>query len=190
MLDEWNRLGNYPPDYGLVDGAYCSVADMFQMVATALGERRRPGALPESVTLQHVYGPLAPTMEDGYSQGAVTVGAMDQAAAAIARTLSDSSWKPLPENIIPSWVNVDGVQLNGAQFLRLMLAAYAAPSSETKIPLRTSHMFSDIATTAPHSRPMTDDGAIWTFKPAPLNLAILSASEHASADSFSSQKTK
>jgi hypothetical protein len=168
LLGQWARTGNYPPTFARAGNEYFSLADMFQMLASALAGWQRAGVLPESVRLAHIYGPLEMTEEEGPREGTVTVSSVTRVAAELAGKLNNQEWKPLPDNIIPTWVTVDGVRLNAAQFLRLMAEALASPQPDARLKVRNSYMFSAVGEGFPRTRPRSDIGAAWTIKPARL----------------------
>jgi hypothetical protein len=167
MLKKWGN-DTFPPTYLLVDGRYLSIADMFQVMTDALAELDRKGQLPESVRVVPVYGPLQTTMSHGLNVGEVTVGSIAHVCAGIADALHDESWNPVPKNVIPPGVSIGDIRVNAAQFLRLMAAALVTPSPEAKLRVRMTYMFSGASQLFPKSRPMTEAGGTWTFKPAPL----------------------
>jgi hypothetical protein len=169
MLAEWKMTGNHPPSFGRADGEYFSLADMFQMLATALAEFDRQGSLPASVPLNPVYGPLDFAQDQGPSQGTVTVASIAKACTQLAPPLNNTAWKPFPDNFVPSRVVVDGFNLNAAQFLYLMAEAFSSPSPEKKLNLRTCQMAHGPALVFPISRKLSEIGAVWTIKPARLH---------------------
>lgn len=168
LLKRWNIVGNHPPMFAYVDGEYFSLADMFQMLANALAEFQRTGSLPEAVRLTHVYGPLDMTTEQGPSQGSVTVASIATGCAQLSDALKDQAWKPVPANMIPGWVRVDGIRLNAAQFMRLMAEAFLSPSPAAKLAVRTCQMFTELGYGLPNPRRSSETGATWTLKPARL----------------------
>jgi hypothetical protein len=171
LLARWNEVGNYAPDSARAGGECLSLADMFQALATALGERQRYGAWPQSVGLQRVYGPLELTEDGGPTQGSVQSSAVLEAAAGLVARLNARTWKPVPENVIPTWVDVGSVRVNAAQFLRLMAETISLVDVDRPLPLRMSYMFSPVGEGFPKSRRRTDVGGLWTLKPAPLKFS-------------------
>jgi hypothetical protein len=168
LLELWNMQGNHPPSFAYGDGRYFSLADMFQMLASALAEYHRTGALPESVRLNPLYGPLEMPEDDGVASGDITVGAVARLCAELEPGLNNREWKPVPDNAVPSSVTVEGSRLNAAQFLRLMAEAYASPTSGKKLRVKTSQMFSPVGEGFPRSRLRSEVGSTWTLKPAKL----------------------
>jgi hypothetical protein len=167
MLRLWGS-GTYPPSFAEVDGRYLSLADLFQVMTSALSEMHQTGKRPQSVRLAKVYGPLEITGGHGPNVGTVTAASVAKACATLADRLNDPAWKPLPNNIIPAGMTVEGIQMNAAQFLRLMAEALVAPSPETKLNVKMTYMYSEMSMVYPRSRPPVDQGATWTFKPAPM----------------------
>ena len=97
-------------------------------------------------------------------------------AAKLADRFHDAAWKPLPANTVPAWVDLDDLHLTGGQFLRLMAEALIAPSLDAKLNVKMTHMSSSASLEYPKMRLPIDQGGTWTFKPAPLNLAVLARS--------------
>jgi hypothetical protein len=168
MLAEW-RSDPHPPDYARSGSRYFSLADMFQMLATSLAERHRAGTFPPSVRLNAVYGPLEMLEDYGSPVGEVAVVSLARECARIAADLNDGAWRPVPRNAVPASVTVDGIRLNAAQFLRHMAQAFLNPSSAS-LKVEMSSMFSSAGFLFPRTRPVRDEGAVWTLKPAPLTL--------------------
>jgi len=168
LLARWKIVGNHPPAYALAEGEYFSLGDMFQLLASALAEFHRRGALPESVRPRRVYGPLEAPDDQGPSLGKVSVASVARACAELSRALNEETWKPVPENVIPAWITVDGIRLNAAQFLRLMAEGFTTGSPGASLEVRTCQMFHEPALILPSSRPQVEGGAAWTIKPARL----------------------
>lgn len=167
MLKGWGN-NTYLVDYSQVDGHYLSPADMFQVQADVLAQLNRTGKLPASVRVGKVYGPIETPGDHGPAVGEVTVASVARVCAGIADRLHDTTWSPIPKNAIPSRLTVDGIQVNAAQFLRLMAEALVAPSPETKLSLKMTYMYSLATETCPTTHTVSELGATWTFKPAPL----------------------
>jgi hypothetical protein len=159
----------YLPDHLEVGDQYLSLADAFYVLATALGEQHRTGKRPESVRLAAVYGPLETPDDHGPALGSVTPAAVARVSSSLVTRLNDTSWKPLPSNMIPAWLEVDGLRVNSAQFLRLMLESLVTPSRDARINVKMTNMFSAAGLVYPKMRDSTDQGCTWTFRPAPLN---------------------
>jgi len=165
-LKTWGN-GPLPPKYLEVDGHYLSLAEMFQVSADALKEVNRSGKLPQSVRVSQVYGPLETINDPVPVLGEVTVAAVARVAASLTDRLHDDAWKPVPTNAIPSRVKLDALDLNPAQFLRLMAEAIVTPSPETKLNVKETDMFwgRDVQKIR-QSRSLRDLGVAWTYKPA------------------------
>ncbi len=168
FLDEWTAIGNYPPGSARSGDQDFSIADMFQMLATALARRAAGGADEGPVTLRHVYGPLETTDETGPAGKVVRVRDVVTAAATLAPALSRDTWKPLPDNAVPTWVDVGNIRVNSAEFLRLMAEALLAAEPDTELTTRISYMSTPVAESFPKSRKRSELGPLWTLKPARL----------------------
>jgi hypothetical protein len=175
LLRRWDEIGNYPPGFASGDGRYFSLADLYQLLTTALAERHRTHALPATVRLVPVYGPLEFDQGRGAPVGSVSVGSLDAMCAEIAGPLNDVSWKPFPSNVVPSQVTVEGTKLNASQFLRLMAEAFTAPASTSRLNIKMENMASVLGLVYPTLRPPAEEGSTWTMKPAPLRLSVISA---------------
>ena len=171
-----------PPKYLNVqvaqDDHYLSLAEMFQVMADALAEQSRAGNLPQTVRVAQVHGPLEVVSDMTPVLGEVTARAVARISAGLVAKLHDDTWSPVPNNVVPTRVNVDGLDLNPAQFLRLMAEALLAPSPDAKLTVKTTHMFSSPNILGMRTRSARDMGVGWTYKPAPLSLIrpVLSAS--------------
>ena len=168
LLEQWNAQGNHPPSFAHADEDYFSLADMFQMLVSALAEFHRTGSLPESVRLNPLYGPVDMPEDQGPALGEITVGSVARICAEIEPGLNNQAWKPVPDNAVPGWVTVEDSQLNAAQFLRLMAEAYASPTADKKLSVKTSQMYSPAGEGFPRSRLRSEVGSTWTLKPAKL----------------------
>jgi hypothetical protein len=173
MLARWGS-DTVPPNYVAIEGCYFSLANIFQMLTTALANPNQTGKLPDSVMLSHVYGPEEMTEEAGPNQGQVAAAAVAYVSAVLNQRLQENVWKTVPVNMIPCWTDVGGIRLNAAQLLRLMGEALLARSATAKLDVKLANMFSAVGEMYPHSGSRSDQGGIWTFKPAilrPANLA-------------------
>ena len=170
LIDQWQTIGNHPPDFARAGGSYFSLAEMFQMLAAGLSEYQRQGTLPARVQSLTAYGPFEVTAEQGPSGTALPRTSVIRAAVEIQTKLANTAWMPVPENRIPGWIVVNEHRYNAAQFLRMMADTYLSPQGP---PLRvpTSQMWSAVALLFPKTRPPSDAGAVWTLKPAPLQVA-------------------
>jgi hypothetical protein len=157
-----------PPKYLRVDGHYLSLADSFQVMTGALAELNRTGKLPQAVRVVPVFGPFETSREKGPGQGEVTVASIARASAGLTDRLHDDAWSPVPKNCIPFRVAIDGIDLNAAQFLRLMAEALVNPSPETKLSVKMTEMFWGREAIYLRTRSTRDEGGSWTFKPALL----------------------
>jgi len=169
MLAKWGN-NTFPPSYLLADGHYLSLAETFQVMTDSLAEFDRTGKLPQSVKVVRVYGPGEMVQGHGPNIGDVSVASIARQCSQLAPTLHDEKADPMPHNMIPPGVLLDGIAVNSAQFLRLMAQAMVSPSPEAKLRVRMTYMFPPVAEVYPKTRPMEDVGAVWTFKPAPLEV--------------------
>jgi hypothetical protein len=159
-----------PPNYGRAGNRFFSLAESFGLFAQALAGVARTGALPQSLPLTPMYGPLTLPNSLGPTNGAVSVSDVIQAAAGLAPKLADPQWKPVPGNAVPDSVQAGSLRVNAAQFLRLMAQACLDPAPARQLQVngvtlatRSSFMF-------PKNTLITDQGNSWTFKPAPLRI--------------------
>jgi hypothetical protein len=159
-----------PPKYISAGGHYLSLADMFQVMTDALAAFSRDGKLPASVKVVPVFGPTETTRDRGPNSGEVTIASVARACAGLAGRFHDDAWSPLPKNSVPFRVTVDGIDLNAAQFLRLMAEALVNPNPEGKLHVKAAEMFWSQDVTFIRTRSIRDEGASWTFKPAILTV--------------------
>lgn len=166
-------LGNdtYLVNYVRAGEHYLSLADLFVALANALAEKHLTGKLPDSVRVTKIYGPVETHGYRGPAHGEVTAGAVAKVCSGLVDRLNDQTWQTMPNNMVPSWVTIDGKRLPGSQFLRLMAEALIAPSRGTALKLKMTHMFSAAGEIYPKTRLRSDQGATWTFKPAALSVA-------------------
>ena len=167
VVEKW--AGNtYPPPYVHVAGHYLSLADLFQVLTDALAAQDRTGKLPATVQVVPVFGPNYTITGHGPNAGEVTPAAVAHFCAGLSERLHDTSATPIPENIIPNEVSLEGNNMNSAQFLRLMAKVLAAP--ENKLAVKMTYMFPEQAEFMPKTRRLNEMGAMWTVKPAPLTV--------------------
>ena len=164
------------PKYFQVDGHYLSVADLFLVMTDALAELHRKGKLPVEVRVARVYGPVEIDEDTGPNLGEATVAEVARICAEIVDSLHDETWNPIPKNAIPSRFTVNGAEINAAQFLRLMAEALVSPSPQSKLKIKMTQMFPGAGVVYPKTRLPMDQGATWTFKPAPLGTGQASRS--------------
>jgi hypothetical protein len=174
VLAKWGN-DTFPPNYVLADGHYLSEAEVFQVMTDALAEFDRTGKLPQSVKVVRVYGPMWIQQGHGPNVGELSVASIAKECSEIAPRLHDETADPVPHNAIPSGVKVEDTVLNSAQFLRLMAEAMVNPSREAKLRVKMTYMFTGATEMYPRTRNIVDTGATWTFKPAPLEVGLLSS---------------
>ncbi len=177
MLTAWGNK-EAPPKYLPVENHYLSRADMFQAMADALARRDSSHKFPKSVRVVPVVAPIE-ILLDKQATGEVSAAAVAHAAAGVATRLHDQSSDPVPHNVIPTQVNVDGIDVSPAQFLRLMAEALVAPSLNGKIQVKPENMFSGLDELYYKTRLERDLGGLWTRKPAIVATAVASHGETA-----------
>ena len=158
----------YPPSYFKVGDHYLSLAETFQVLTDALAEWNRTGSLPQSLTVAKLYGPVLMATGHGPNVGDVKIASLAKVCSEIDPALHDDSGYPVPKNMVPVALQVDGIGMNAAQFLRLMAQAVVDPKSDSELRVKMTYMFPGTAQLMPKTRAMQDTGATWTFKPAPL----------------------
>lgn len=168
LLAAWGNDTNLR-DYLLVDGHYLSMADLFQVMADSLAALNRTGNFPRSVRVIPVYGPIDTPADPGPGSGEVSVASIARLCAQISHRLHENTWNPVPQNAIPSRVSVGALNVNSAQFLRLMAEALVAPGLAAKVPVKMTYVLSVSAYEFPKERE-SDLGGTWTFKPAVLQV--------------------
>jgi hypothetical protein len=165
LLSQWQEIGNHPPSFAKSGEEWFSLADMFQMLAAALGHYARNHVFPGAVERLPVYGPIEITLDQGPAQISVSRSSIMNAADAVYSRLANQDWTPIPTNIIPGWITVQGTRFNAAQFLRAMTQIYVnAEKSDMIVP--TCQMYGEVHLSYPPVRSHTNMGSIWTSKPA------------------------
>ena len=167
LNEHFSKTPMQPPDFARAGTGFFTLAESFNLLAQALAGVEKTGSLPKSVALTPMWGP--PTLPNGNGPtGSVLVSAVIHAAAQIAPKLANTEWKRVPSNAVPVTVPVGSLQVNAAQFLRLMAQAYLDPSGDKTLQVsgitlttRSSFMF-------PINTAITDQSNSWTVKPAPL----------------------
>ena len=167
-LKTWDANSAFLPMYMRADGHYLSLADTFQVLTDALSELHRTGKFPQSVRVARVFGPMPVPNDLGPNHGEVTVASVAKVCSTLAVALHDTSFSPIPKNRVPSRVSIEGIDLNAAQFLRLMSEALVAPTPDTHLKVKMTPMLSLPGEISPKTRLQADQGATWTFKPAPF----------------------
>ncbi len=170
-LKKWGT-DTYLPDYLTVsDNQYLSLAETFQVLCDVLAEQHRTGKLPKEVSIRQAYGLLTMPGVHGPALGTVTGSAVADMAAQLAGRFHDATWKPIPGNMPPTWIDIQGLHLTAGQFLRLMAEAFVAPSPATPLNVKMTFVTSSASLEYPKMRLPIDQGGNWTFKPAPLKIA-------------------
>ena len=145
---------NLPPVFK-ADGHYLSLANMFQLMADALTEFSRTGKLPASVKVIQVGGPVRLLTGHGPNVGETSIGAVVHVCAQIDGALHEESLAKVPTNAIPISLKVDQIEMNPAQFMRLMALALTAPSlsPDTKLQVKMLYAFNSPVLTFPRTVP-------------------------------------
>jgi hypothetical protein len=164
----WDANSTTLPMYTQAGGHYLSLADTFQVLTDALNEFHRTGKFPQFVRVVRVYGPVPVPNDLGPNHGEVTVASVAKVCSTLAGALHDTSVSPIPKNRVPSRVTIEGMDLNAAQFLRLMSEALVAATPNTHLKVKMTTMLSLAGEAGPKTRMQVDQAATWTFKPAPL----------------------
>jgi hypothetical protein len=138
-----------------------------EVMADALAGLDRSHKLPKSVRVVPVVAPIE-ILRGKTASGEVSVSSVAHASASFVARLHDQTGTPIPHNVIPSLVAVEGIDVVPAQFLRLMAEALVAPSPETKLHIKKVEMFSGVDEMFYRTRIERDLGGLWTRKPAVL----------------------
>jgi hypothetical protein len=171
MVKDWGT-DTYMPDYLAVNpNQFLSLAETFQVLSDVLAQQQRTGKLPETAGIRQVYGLLTMPEVHGPALGTVTGTDVMTLAAKFSNRFEDTTWKPVPGNTVPSWIDMGDLHLTAGQFFRLMAEALVAPSPDTKLNVKMTNVFSADSLEYPKMRLQIDEGGHWTFKPAPLKLA-------------------
>jgi hypothetical protein len=171
MLKAWGDQPEPPKYLSVGDFYFLSLAETFQVLADALTDQQRSGKLPSTVRVAEVHGPLQVASGLTPVLGEVTAESVAKIAADLAAKLSDETWRPVPNNVIPISVKIDGLNLNPAQFLRLMAEALVAASPNARLEVKAESMFASRDYLGMRTRAARDMGVVWTYKPAPLSLS-------------------
>jgi hypothetical protein len=172
LMNIWHH-DTFTPSYFKVDDHYLSLGQWFQVMTDELAEFHRTGKLPQSVKAAKVRGPVYLSTGHGPNIGEAKLEDLATLCADIAGRLHDDSSQEIPNNAIPSVLNLNGTKINAAQALRLMAQALADMAPQKAIPIKMTYMLHELGGALPKSRPMGYVGFVWTLKPAPLQPALL-----------------
>jgi hypothetical protein len=167
---QYFKLPMTAPDFGRAGNNFFTLAESFNLFAQALAHLQKAGSLPKSVTLTPQYGPLYLPNDMGTNSGSIPVSEVIKTAAQIAPVLTKAAWKRVPENSVPSIIEIGSLHLNAAQFLRLMAQAYLDPSPSRILKFNAVTLSTRSGFMFPKNTLMTDQSNSWTLKPAPLLL--------------------
>ncbi len=171
FLKAWGN-DTFPPVNFQVDGHYLSRADMFQVLTGSLAQFHRTGKFPSSIKVTGVYGPVRILTGHGPNEGEVTVASIARLCNQIDGELHDESPSTIPKNMIPFGIEIDGIRMNPAQFLKLMAQALVTPDPDKKLMVRMTYMFGGPGELYPKTRLLSDIGFAWTLKPAQLETKL------------------
>ncbi len=163
-------------DFVRVGDRYFSDAEAFNLMTQALAAAEKSGSPASSVKTQLVYGPITVPNDMGPVKGSVTVREVLQSAARIAPPMRNSEWKPIPDNAVPSYVQVGSLRVNATQFFRLMSLSCLDLSHDKVLTLSPITLHSDAMFRYPKNTPVPDQGMGWTLKPAFLHVTSTGAS--------------
>lgn len=164
------KWGKEPLKFLRVEDHFLSEADLFGVLTEALAQKQVSGALPASVPVRQVYGPVRMVQPNAQpATGEVTAAAVAKTCSGLLGELHSETWTPIPRNAVPAEVAIEGRVLNPAQFLRLMADAFMADSSESRLTIQNSALFWGPEEIFYRRRPDAELGYVWTFKPAALH---------------------
>lgn len=181
LLDEWT---DRPPSFVPAGKRYLSLAQLFKLLATALKEYAATGSLPDSLLTEMVYGPIGMWDEIVHAaEQEVSQQTVIEAAASLAfgPEHQPGAAEP-PGNRVPLNVTVGEVQMQAAQFLRLMAEAYRSLRAGETAPVlhvRPTNVLPQIAVPWQRVHPMYEETPsaygylqLWTVKPAQFPAAM------------------
>jgi hypothetical protein len=171
---QYSARSNEVANFVTADGRYFSLAEAFTALAEGLA-RMNADPTPAPVHVGFVYGPLETLDKAGPMKVSVKVSEVMEAAAAIALKLRSQTWQTAPSNALPAVVDFGTARVNTAQMLRLMTLAYLNPDRDKTLTIGSIMMYSPAAFMFPKNTAISDSGAGWTYKPAPLRLSSASA---------------
>ncbi len=160
---------NFAGQWAQAGEHYFSTAEVFELLAASLAGIQKTGKAPATVRLESMYGPMAMSWDLGDKPVEVDANSVIRTAAEIAGRIHGETWTPVPANMVPSAITVEGQELNPARFLDLMAQVYLGARGKVRADL--CMMFSPAGMGYPHNTPKEDMGNTWTLKPATLVLA-------------------
>ena len=173
---DFDELFNRMPSFARTGKRFLSLAEAFEVLADSLAAKDHTGSLRASVKVTPIYGPVTIVQELGPHGFEVTAAGVRQAAAGIVAKLRNTEWKSVPDNAVPSHVQVGDLCLTPQQFLRLMVSSYLS-ADDIKLDVMTTSAKSIAMMNYPTNQFDFDASNAWTFVPAPLDLAV-TASRH------------
>jgi hypothetical protein len=146
---------------------YFSLADLFGLLVSAMGDAAAPGAWPASSRLLRLLGPVEIADQTTQVTGVrIPIAALIKESAAVRASMTAGGWAPIPRNSVPSYVTIGSVRLTAAQFLRTAAEAYVAAPGTLEIEVKWTPSSNGFAGRFPETRPEADRGGTWTAKPA------------------------
>ncbi|MCX6546339.1 MAG: hypothetical protein NTV05_18255 [Acidobacteria bacterium] len=162
--------GQLPP---FVRGAtrYFSLADVFGLLVTALGDAPAPAEWPAHSQSLRLFGPIEIADPARQATGArIPMGALVRQCATVRAALTAGEWTAVPRNTVPSYVMVGGVRLTAAQFLRAMAEAYVARPGTPDVEIKWVSSNNVFGETFAPTRAVSDKGGTWTARPAVIRM--------------------
>ena len=153
------------PAFVQAGGRWFSLAETYGLLAAALARQAETGQRPRAVTPRALLGPLAVLEGTGAPGRRVSIAALAARCARFEASLQEG-WASVPHHVVPSTLDVDGVELTAGEALRAMAEAYLAGSDAREIAVTWTSGFSPLALRLPETRARADSGSTWTLKPA------------------------
>ncbi len=170
LKTDFDELVSRPPGFARAGNRFLSLAEAFEVLADSLAVQDRTGSLPSAVRVTPIYGPMTIEGDGGPHGVEVSSAAVRRAAAGLVAKIRRTEWKPVPDNAVPSNIQVGELNLTATQFLRLMAAACLAPGADIKLPVMSMSGRSIVTMSYPTNQNDLDATSAWTFAPAPLRL--------------------
>lgn len=147
---------------------YFSLADLFGLLVTAMGEATAPGAWPASARLLPLFGPMEVGQPAPASGVRIPVATLIDQCKVLGDTMAAGEWTLVPRNIVPAQVTIGTVTVTAAQFLRAMAEAYIGQTGSADVEVRWTGGNSALGDALPATRPVSDRGGTWTARPAAI----------------------
>jgi hypothetical protein len=105
------------------DYQYFSLSEMYGLLVSALADYQRTGALPSTMDILSLVGPMADHVPSGPGRNVVVSDVIAEASEQYL-DLVDDTWRVLPSGTIPSSTSPGGGEVNAMEFLLLLAEAY------------------------------------------------------------------